>query len=37
MSYMTIESLRAADFLSKEMNIDVEVIDLRSVNQLTGK
>ena len=37
MSYMTIESLRAADFLSKEMNIDVEVIDLRSVKPIDWK
>ncbi|MBD62505.1 MAG: alpha-ketoacid dehydrogenase subunit beta [Gammaproteobacteria bacterium] len=34
MSYMTIESIRAAEFLSKEMNVDVEVIDLRSVKPI---
>ncbi len=34
MSYMTIESLRAADFLLKELKIKAEVIDLRSVKPI---
>ncbi|MBL78532.1 MAG: alpha-ketoacid dehydrogenase subunit beta [Nitrosomonadaceae bacterium] len=35
-SYMTLESLKAADYLEKE-NIDAEIIDLRSVRPLDEK
>ena len=34
MSYMTIETIHAANFLVKELNIDIEIIDLRSVSPI---
>ena len=34
MSYMTIETIHAANFLAKELNTDIEIIDLRSVSPI---
>ena len=34
MSYMTIETIHAANFLQKELNINIEIIDLRSIKPI---